>query len=545
MTPNNTTQPPSANPLGRPAVAAPAKPVAPVVQGATTPLQVSNTATNNMGMGGVLDNTGVGNANLYGTPATTGTNNPLASTKPPVSSSAPGGNQASQAIAVTSGAGMVPGGAVGPAPNSYTPTSDASASYAAWIAAGKPATDAQGRPLDVRGQPITYGFDNTMPNVGQPSAGQPNVPGASGTPTMAPQMDTGSNFLPPGTVGGTTISGNQPGTSVNIPGTGGSLPGGIQNTVNTSNVPSLVGGDALSQQMQTAQQAAYAQAQQVLDPQWANQENQLRNNLVNQGIPQNSEAWNRAMDDFQRQKSFAYQQAQEASVQQGNAAQAQLFGQGLSANQNQFGQNLSGGQFTNAAQSQAAQQILQQMGYGTQLGIAGIGAQTSANQLSEQIAQNNFNNSETARNQDINELLLQQQNPLQLFQALTQGTGVSQPNFTSTPGSNIGGTDIASIIAQALQQGNNVYNTQVGQQNSNTSAAASIIAALLSDRRFKKNIRMIGMHEVGVPLYAFDYVWGQPAIGVMADEVEKVMPHAVIDVGGMKAVNYAAFSKVA
>lgn len=400
--------------------------------------------------------------------------------------------------------------------------------------------------------PGTNRTDFTFNDVKPQDYGMAAAPAAQLGRTTAPSV------LPPAIVPpnmrtdagpGSTVSGSQPGTSVSIPNPATGLPGlgqgGIQNQVNTSNVPALAGGDALRQQQIQAQQAAYQQATAALDPQWANQENALRNSLVNQGIPQNSEAWNKSMDDFQRQKAFAYQQAQAASVQQGLQAQNQLFTQGLASNQNQFGQNLSSGQFTNAAQQQAAAQILQQMGYNAQLGIAGIGAQTSANSLAEQIAQNNFNNSMGMRQQDINELLLQQQNPLSMYQALTQGNGVTSPNFTNTPGSSIGGTDIASIIAQALGQQNNVYNAQVGAQNSNTAAAASIIAALLSDRRFKTNVRRIGMHEIGVPLYAFDYVWGEPGIGVMADELERVMPHAVIDVGGMKAVNYAEFSKVA
>lgn len=389
----------------------------------------------------------------------------------------------------------------------------------------------------------------TSPVAQKPGQTTPYSTQPMQVPNSAPQVSNSANGQMPPT--------NAPAVGQNpisqIPGLtdfisrlqGQQLPGGVQNSVNTSNVPGLVGGDALRQQTQQAQQAAYQQATGYLDPQFANQENQLRNSLINQGIPQNSEAWNRAMDDFQRQKTFAYQQAQNAAVQQGLQAQGQLFGQGLAANQNQFGQNLSGGQFTNAAQNQVAQQVLQQLGMGTQLGMAGIGGQTAANQLGEQFAQDNFGNSMAMRNQDINELLLQQQNPLQMYQALTQGNSVQTPSFTNTPGSNIGGTDIASIINQALGQQNNVYNAQVGAQNSNTAAAATIIAALLSDRKLKTNIRMIGRHEIGVPVYTFDYVWGEPGIGVMADEVEKVMPHAVFQVGPYQAVNYAEFSKVA
>lgn len=63
-----------------------------------------------------------------------------------------------------------------------------------------------------------------------------------------------------------------------------------------------------------------------------------------------------------------------------------------------------------------------------------------------------------------------------------------------------------------------------------------------SDRRVKKNIREVGVHEqTGLPLYEFEYRFlpGTKYIGVMADEVEKRYPDAVVeDKYGIKAVNY-------
>ncbi|NOT21014.1 MAG: tail fiber domain-containing protein, partial [Sideroxydans sp.] len=50
----------------------------------------------------------------------------------------------------------------------------------------------------------------------------------------------------------------------------------------------------------------------------------------------------------------------------------------------------------------------------------------------------------------------------------------------------------------------------------------------ISDRRLKKNIKRIGTHHLGIGLYEFDYVWGEHAVGVMADEVKLVRPEAVI-----------------
>lgn len=81
----------------------------------------------------------------------------------------------------------------------------------------------------------------------------------------------------------------------------------------------------------------------------------------------------------------------------------------------------------------------------------------------------------------------------------------------------------------------------------NAAGGASGIAqavGALSDKRVKKDIQQIGHTSKGFPLYLFRYNWDQanesPRIGVMAQDVEKVMPEAVITRDdGIKTVNYA------
>lgn len=240
----------------------------------------------------------------------------------------------------------------------------------------------------------------------------------------------------------------------------GTSPGAPQRSIDTSNVPGLVGGDALRSAMQQAQDAAYKTATGYLDPQYKNQESDLTAKLANQGIPQGSEAYQRAMDEFARNKQFAYSQAESGAVQQGNAAQSQLFNQGLAANANQFGQNMQQGQFSEQVRSQLAQEGFTQQ------------------QIDNLEQQHRFDNSMTMRNQDINELLLGQQNPLNMLNALNGGGQVQQPNFTNTPSSNVAGTDIAGITNQSNTQANNVYNAQTGATNSANTGVASIIGAI-------------------------------------------------------------------
>jgi hypothetical protein len=62
----------------------------------------------------------------------------------------------------------------------------------------------------------------------------------------------------------------------------------------------------------------------------------------------------------------------------------------------------------------------------------------------------------------------------------------------------------------------------------------------MSDRRLKTNIKLIGKHDNGMNIYAWDYIWGEHSRGVMADEVEEIMPEAVVmHPTGFKMVNYS------
>lgn len=65
------------------------------------------------------------------------------------------------------------------------------------------------------------------------------------------------------------------------------------------------------------------------------------------------------------------------------------------------------------------------------------------------------------------------------------------------------------------------------------------IAALFSDRRLKQNIKFL-RKEGPFNIYSFSYIKDPNVIyeGVMADEVQKIMPEAVEEFGGFLAVNY-------
>ena len=65
-------------------------------------------------------------------------------------------------------------------------------------------------------------------------------------------------------------------------------------------------------------------------------------------------------------------------------------------------------------------------------------------------------------------------------------------------------------------------------------------AALMSDERVKTDVKRVGTADNGLPIYSYRYIWGGPVqIGVMAQDVQKVNPDAIVPVGDLMAVNYA------
>jgi hypothetical protein len=158
---------------------------------------------------------------------------------------------------------------------------------------------------------------------------------------------------------------------------------------------------------------------------------------------------------------------------------------------------------------------------------------------------NQASNQQLAQNQAI------QQNPLNILQALRTGAQLNTANLpavgVSQPGqlANWQGADFLGAAQAQNQFNQGQYNAQMA---SNAQLRSSVIgaggalggAAIASDRRLKKNIKRIGTHVLGIGLYTWDYLWGLPFSGVMADEVEQVMPEAVVmHPSGFKMVNYS------
>lgn len=97
-------------------------------------------------------------------------------------------------------------------------------------------------------------------------------------------------------------------------------------------------------------------------------------------------------------------------------------------------------------------------------------------------------------------------------------------------------------MVQGNYGGQSIQTTPGPSGMQNLSSAVGMIGTLasLSDARLKENVERVGTHQgLGIGIYKYNFPWSpKTEVGVMAQEVEKVKPEAVIEVGGVKAVDY-------
>jgi len=265
-----------------------------------------------------------------------------------------------------------------------------------------------------------------------------------------------------------------------------------------------------------------------------------------------------------------------ASLGLGSAINAQLgqvqnvMGQGFNPNLPQVGIN-AGQNYQDAAMQRLQPQIAQSReALNTQLANSGIPvgseawkrAQMSQGQKENDLLAANttqgFNTGLAANQQAYNQALTNYNMPLNTLSALRTGAQVQNPTFQNVPqqattaGADLLGATTAtgnynlasSNAANASQSGFNSGLMGLG----GTLGAAYMMQPTGSDIRMKENIKPIGHLPNGLTVYEFEY---KPEfkdkeynghgkrIGVMAQEVEKVMPHAVKTLDdGYKVVLY-------
>lgn len=152
----------------------------------------------------------------------------------------------------------------------------------------------------------------------------------------------------------------------------------------------------------------------------------------------------------------------------------------------------------------------------------------------------------TGRSQAFGEAIQTRNQPLNELNALLSGSQLQNPGTASsaTPQTSVAGVDYAGLVQQNYQ--NKLQSSQAGLGGlfglAGSLGSSAISAGMFSDRRLKTDIRKIGEYADGLGKYAWRYIWGGPEhIGVMADEVSVIRPHAMgAPFAGYLTVNYEA-----
>lgn len=332
--------------------------------------------------------------------------------------------------------------------------------------------------------------------------------------------------------------------------------GPIQKGLDYSNLTALPGVGDFSADAKRVSDALYGQATSRLDPQWEQQQRQLATQLAGKGITENSEAYRRAMDQAQRQKTDAYNQANYSAIGAGGAEQSRLFGLGLAARQQGQNEVNTQGTFANAAQAQQFEQNQGLADYFNQAQAQGYGqALSSANFANEAQAQGfnqGFQNaglSNAGRQQQIQEANYLRNLPIQdiasLMSASSGNAGVQGPNFENVSQVNMAPVDYTGMV-------NNNYNAATAQYNAKQAARSQMLGSIFggigsigaaaitaSDRRLKENLVRVSETTKGIPTYIFNYIGDKARqLGVMAQDVIKVIPEAVGFKDGFMTVDY-------
>jgi enamine deaminase RidA (YjgF/YER057c/UK114 family) len=196
-----------------------------------------------------------------------------------------------------------------------------------------------------------------------------------------------------------------------------------------------------------------------------------------------------------------------------------------------------------------------QSGLETQLANQGIARGTEAwkaaqtdldqarNDAYTQAALQGMGIGQQARQQALQEQAYLRNEPLNTLNAVRTGSQVTGPQFQNVPQQAT--TQGADLLGATQAQ----YGAQLGGVNAANASNNAMMqglfnlgsAYMLSDRRLKTDIKQVGKLDNGLNVYQYRYVFGGPTqIGVMADEVERVIPDAVAThASGYKLVDYS------
>lgn len=266
---------------------------------------------------------------------------------------------------------------------------------------------------------------------------------------------------------------------------------------NLGNAASYAGGaravgDSLFQRQLALRQPQMARASEGLDLQ-----------LRNQGLQPGSQAYDRAVEDLRTQHGQELNDLAGRATEAQGAEQSRLAGLDLGLTGQNFNQQNTGFQNQLSQISQALAQRLSSAGFNNQ-----------------------------TRGQNIQEGLLERQQPLSEYNAFRTGNTPTLPQFQPYSMTNTAPAPTYQGVKDTYGAQSNAYNqTQAGIQ-SLLNFGSKFVSP--SDRRLKQNLVRVGTTARGHAWYTWDWITGGSSEGVVAQEVMRTAPHAV----GMMATGF-------
>ena len=295
-----------------------------------------------------------------------------------------------------------------------------------------------------------------------------------------------------------------------------------------------------------AEDAMYNRRTSRLDPQFEGRQEALEVKLNNQGLRPGDQAYDSAMQSLGMERTDAYSAAQNEAIMSGGAEASRMFGMDMSRRGQDISEADTAADFYN--QSRGQQSAIDLASGGQRFNEAqGAGDfQNAARQraLAEQMSVKdrgyNLGNQDADRQNAIrtgmmNEEMAQRGANLNEVNALISGQQVNAPQMA---GFQNAGRAQSADYSGAM---GNAYDARLNQTNASNAGVQGMmnmggtVAGMFSDRRLKKHIKRVGQ-LLGYPLYRFQYLWGDWAVGVMSDEINQdaVFKHA----SGYDMVNY-------
>lgn len=257
--------------------------------------------------------------------------------------------------------------------------------------------------------------------------------------------------------------------------------GGVDSRANQNNVQGYINANgglndvSLAQEgRQRAEDFMFDQFSSRLDPRFEQEQQQLQIDLRNRGLVEGDAAYDAAMENFERGRNDAYQQAMFGAVNNAGAEaernfgmdaqrRAQLFGeaQGMSQDEiNRLGVELQ-------SQGQMQQGAVQQ---------GQLDLQNMNQVFNQELTQANYQNQ--VRGQQVQEEQARRAQALNELNALLTGSQVSQPNFNGfNQAGNAGGVDYTGAAQMGYNANLDSFNARQAQIQGLMSGATGIYSA--------------------------------------------------------------------